>query len=122
MNISPVSFGNNAAFHEMISRPQAFATQSTAVASTPVEEKPKKKGGLKKLLAAVAVAGAAVAGIVYGAKKGVFKVDPEKGNKVLNTVKGCLDRFGNAVAEFVSKHAGKAKQVAQEVVEEAPKA
>lgn len=123
MNIRPVSFGSNVAFQEMVSKPQAFVAQTTAVASTPFVDKPKKKGGLKKLLGIVAVAAAAVAGIAYGAKKGVFKVaNPEEGNKVLNTAKKYLDQFGTAVCDFVSKHAPKVKEAAQTVAEEAPKA
>ena len=123
MYISPVSFRNTASFQEMVSKPQAFVAQTTAVASTPVVDKPKKKGGLKKLLGFVAVAAAAVAGIAYGAKKGVFKVtNPEEGNKILNAAKGYLDKFGTSVSEFVSKHAGKLKKAAQDVAQEAPKA
>ncbi len=123
MNISPVSFGSNVAFQEMVSRPQAFVAQNTAVASTSVVDKPKKTGGLKKLLGVVAVAAAAVAGIAYGAKKGVFKVaNPEEGNKIINTAKKYLDQFGTAVADFVSKHAPKVQKTVETAAEEASKA
>ena len=124
MNISPVSFRSAESFQQMVARPQAYAAQNnTAVASTSIEDKPKKKGGLKKVLAFVALAAAAVAGIAYGAKKGIFKVaNPEEGNKILNTVKGGLDKFGKKVGSFVTEHAGKFKKAAQDVAEDAAKA
>ena len=124
MNISPVSFRSAESFQQMVARPQAYAAQNnTAVASTAIEDKPKKKGGLKKVLAFVAVAAAAVAGIAYAAKKGIFKVaNPEEGNKVVNTVKQGLDSFGTKVGELASKYGKKAAEGAQEVVENAPKA
>lgn len=124
MNISPVSFRSAESFQQMISRPQAYVAQNnTAVASTGIEDKPKKKGGFKKFLAFVALAAAAVAGITYGAKKGVFKVaNPEEGNKILNTVKQGLDSFGTKVGEVVSKYGKKATEAAEAAVDNAPKA
>lgn len=123
MNIRPVSFGSNVAFQEMVSKPQTFVAQNTAVASTSVVDKPKKKGGLKKILGIAALAAAAVAGIAYGAKKGKFDVvNPEEGNKVLNAIKTKLGAFGNSVNNLVSKYAPKVQQAAETVAEEAPKA
>ena len=126
--ISPVSFRSTAdsaaRFHEMVSRPQAFVAQTTAVASTPVEDKPKNKGGfIKKLLIGAGIVAAAIAAISLATKKGFFKVtNPEEGNKAVNAVKSGLNKVGTTVTDFVSKHAENIKNAAQDVAKEAPKA
>ncbi len=133
MNISPVSFGNvdsSARFQEMIAKPQVYTMQNTAVASTPVGEEPKKKGGfLKKAVLTVLALGAVIFGIAYAAKKGKFEVKPESGNKVVNTVKSALGKVGNTVNDFVAKHSDdiqKAKDAVQDsaekVTQKAPQA
>jgi len=128
MNISPVSFGNvdaTSRFQEMIAKPQAYTLQNTAVASTPVGEAPKKKGGfLKKALLTILAVGGAIAAIAYATKKGKFDVNPEAGNKVVNTVKSALGKVGNAVNDFAAKHSGdiqKAKDAVQEAAEKVTK-
>ena len=129
MNIRPVSFGNvdsAARFQEMIAKPQTFALQNTAVASTPVAETGKKKGGVfGKILGVLAVAALALVGISYAAKKGKFNVNPEEGSKVVNTVKKYLGKVGNGVNDFVAKHAkdlNKVKDAAQEAAQDVAKA
>lgn len=126
MNVSPIRFGSVSyqEFQDLVSKPQAYTMQNTPAASTPVEDKSSKKGGvLKKILIATGIAAAIAAALAYGAKKGVFKVaDPSKGNQFLNGIKSALNTAGNFILDLFTKDTKKplrdaAKTIAEEATE-----
>ncbi len=104
MNISPVSFSSTVgttSFQDKIRQPQAYLTKETPAASSQIKPNGGKKKSPAKVIAGIIVAaGAVAAGLGLGAKYGIFN---QGKNATFNTVKGYLDKAGNAVINYTSK-------------------
>jgi len=104
MSISPVSFSSTVgttSFQDKIRQPQAYLTKEQPAASSQIKQDGGKKKSPAKIIAGVVIAaGAALAGLGLGAKHGIFA--PGK-NATLNTVKGYMNKVGNAVIDYASK-------------------
>ncbi len=99
--ISPVSFrsSSNAAFSDMISRPQTYIQKDPSAASSINSESPKKKSSFGKALVGFLAVSAAICGtLALGKNKGLFNKLVEKGGK-LGTVGETLNKAGQYVID-----------------------
>ena len=130
MAVGSVSFGNSQAFADLIKKPQAYTAQTPSAATGIAGEK-KKHTGVKIGVGLAAAAIAVVAGLVAGAKTGVFKFEKLQNNELVKKLKNPenlkkalekMDEIGNQIADFGKGLWGKVKNLipkAQETIQEA---
>ena len=143
MAVGSVSFGN-AQFQELVNKPQTYAKKPSG--ATGITGEKKKHTGVKIGVGLAAAAIALTAGLVAGAKTGVFNFEKLKNNEFVKTIYEKLnkpeklkefgkkalaqmDKIGNQIAEYgksllekVKKLIPKAKETIQEASQDAGEA
>lgn len=136
MAVGSVSFGNTTqTFQDLINKEQTYKKQDPAPsASSPIGEDKKSHKGVKIGVGLVVTALAITAGLVAGAKTGVFKFENIKNNNLVKTVYeklnkpegiknlgknvlGKMDEIGNKIAAWGADILDQAKKLVPEAKE-----